>query len=254
MKDLFTNKTALITGASSGIGEACAHRFAKLGAQVILHYNSGKAKAKKIVSSLPGNGHIIIGADLGNPDDIQKLVHEAVDKVGKIDMLVNNAGIYEETDWLSLSYEEWLEYWNKTISVNLNGASHLSFLVAKHMTGKGGGKIVNVTSRGAFRGEPDALPYGASKAGLNAVGQSMAKALAAKNVFVFTIAPGYVNTAMTEHIINSPRGSEINAQSPMNRIASSDEIAHAITMLASDGMEYATGCILDMNGASYLRT
>ncbi len=169
-------------------------------------------------------------------------------------MLVNNAGIYEEADWLNMSFEDWLEHWNKTISVNLGGASHLSFLVAKHMTGKGGGKIVNVTSRGAFRGEPDALPYGASKAGLNALGQSMAKALAAKNVFVFTIAPGYVSTAMTDHIMNSDRGAEVNAQSPMNRIASPDEIANAVTLLASDGMEYATGCILDMNGASYLRS
>jgi NAD(P)-dependent dehydrogenase (short-subunit alcohol dehydrogenase family) len=122
------------------------------------------------------------------------------------------------------------------------------------MISSGGGKIVNVTSRGAFRGEPDSWAYGASKAGLNSVGQSMAKLLAPDKVYVFTVAPGYVDTDMAAGLFAGPAGAQRLAQSPMNRAAQPSEIALAILMLAADGNEYMTGCILDMNGASYLRT
>ena len=130
----------------------------------------------------------------------------------------------------------------------------LSFLVAKQMVAKGWGKIINVSSRGAFRGEPHALPYGAAKAAMNSFGQSMAWALADKNVQVYTLAPGWVDTDMTHEILLSERGKSVAAQSPMNRVAKPEELAHAIILLATPGNEYMTGCILDMNGASYLRT
>jgi NAD(P)-dependent dehydrogenase (short-subunit alcohol dehydrogenase family) len=122
------------------------------------------------------------------------------------------------------------------------------------MIGQGGGKIVNISSRGAFRGEPHALPYGAAKAAMNSFGQSMAWALADKNVQVYTLAPGWVETDMTREILKTERGQAVRAQSPMNRVASPEELAHAVLLLASEGAEFATGCILDMNGASYLRS
>jgi NAD(P)-dependent dehydrogenase (short-subunit alcohol dehydrogenase family) len=122
------------------------------------------------------------------------------------------------------------------------------------MIGQGGGKIINVSSRGAFRGEPHALPYGAGKAAMNSFGQSMAWALADKNIQVYTLAPGWVDTDMTHEILESERGKAVAAQSPMNRVARPEELAHAILLLASEGTEYMTGCILDMNGASYLRS
>ena len=173
---------------------------------------------------------------------------------GRIDILVNNAGIYEETRWWELDYEKWQEHWQKTINTNITGMANLSFLVAKQMIAQGGGKIINVSSRGAFRGEPQALPYGASKAAMNSFGQSMAWALADKNVQVYTLAPGWVDTDMTHEILQSERGKAVAAQSPMNRVATPDEMAHAVILLATPGNEYMTGCILDMNGASYLRT
>jgi 3-oxoacyl-[acyl-carrier protein] reductase len=172
----------------------------------------------------------------------------------RIDILVNNAGIYEETRWWELDYTDWQEHWRKTIDTNLTGMANLSFLAAKQMIAQGYGRIINISSRGAFRGEPNALPYGAGKAAMNSFGQSMAWALADKNIQVFTLAPGWVDTDMTHDILLSDRGKAVAAQSPMNRVAKPEELAHAVILLATPGNEYMSGCIIDMNGASYLRT
>jgi len=250
----FDNKIVLITGSSRGIGAATALRFAESGAIVITHYQKDVYNARQTFNKLPGSCHMLLQADLSVPDDVKRLFDKVLKQKGKIDILVNNAGIYEETRWWELDYEEWQQHWKKTIDTNLTGMANLSFLVAKQMIAQGGGKIINVSSRGAFRGEPNALPYGAGKAAMNSFGQSMAWALADKNVQVYTIAPGWVDTDMTHEILQSERGKAVAAQSPMNRVATPEELANAITLLASAGTEYMTGCILDMNGASYLRT
>jgi 3-oxoacyl-[acyl-carrier protein] reductase len=254
MEISFKNKTVLVTGSSRGIGAATARSFAGSGAEVVVHYSNNKARARELFDSLPGRGHLLVRGDLSIPSDVMQMFDEITDKKSRIDILINNAGIYEEEKWWDLDYEEWQKHWKKTIETNLTGMANLSFLVAKQMIGQGGGKIVNISSRGAFRGEPSSLPYGASKAGMNAFGQSMAWALADKNVQVYTLAPGWVETDMTRHILKTERGQSVKAQSPMNRVASPDELAHAILLLASDGAEYASGCILDMNGVSYLRS
>ncbi|MCK9398831.1 MAG: SDR family oxidoreductase [Bacteroidales bacterium] len=250
----FDNKIVLITGSSRGIGAATALKFAESGATVIVHYSKDIYKARETFNSLPGSCHMLLKADLSVPDDVKRLFDKVLRQKGRIDILVNNAGIYEETRWWELDYEEWQQHWKKTIDTNLTGMANLSFLVAKQMIAQGGGKIINVSSRGAFRGEPHALPYGAGKAAMNSFGQSMAWALADKNVQVYTIAPGWVDTDMTHEILESEQGKAVAAQSPMNRFATPGELANAITLLASSGTEYMTGCILDMNGASYLRT
>lgn len=175
-------------------------------------------------------------------------------KYGRIDVLVNNAGVFEEFDVLDLDYESWQKTWHKTIGTNLTGVANLSFLVAKLMKDKGGCRIVNVSSRGAFRGEPDAPAYGASKAGLNSLGQSMARAFAKLKIYVFTVAPGFVDTDMAASAMIGDRAEDIRTQSPLNRISDPDEIAQTICFLASEGHDYMTGCIVDINGASYLRT
>lgn len=254
MEISFNNKVALVTGSSRGIGAAAARKFAASGAQVIVHYSKGESDARQVLNSLSGTGHMVVRCDLSNPEEVKTMFEEVMRWKGRIDILVNNAGIYEEEKWWELEYDAWQEHWNKTIRTNLTGMANLSFLVSKQMIAQGGGKIVNISSRGAFRGEPSALPYGASKAAMNSFGQSMAWALGDKNVQVFTLAPGWVETDMTHHILVTKRGSAVKAQSPMNRVASPDELAHAILLLASAGAEYMTGCILDMNGASYLRS
>jgi NAD(P)-dependent dehydrogenase (short-subunit alcohol dehydrogenase family) len=152
------------------------------------------------------------------------------------------------------SYEQWRSLWRETLTVNLDGPANLTFCVVEHMMKQGGGRIVNISSRGAFRGEPQAPAYGASKAGLNAFSQSMAKALAPHNIFVYAVAPGFVDTDMAAESLAGPEGDEIRNQSPLGRVARPEEVAHTVLFLASDGSEFLTGGIVDVNGASYLRS
>ena len=254
MESSFTDKTVLVTGASRGIGKAIAIAFAEAGAKVLVHYNKNNIAAEETLAELAGDQHNLIQADISDPESVHEMVEKLSAENGKIDILVNNAGIYEEADMLELSYEEFREYFSNTMNTNLVGVANLSFLMIKEMLGAGGGKIINISSRGAFRGEPFALPYGASKAGINSFGQSLAVALASKNILVYTIAPGFVETDMTTEILESPRGDAIKNQSPLHRVAKPEEIARTVIFLASEGTEYMTGCIIDINGASYLRS
>jgi NAD(P)-dependent dehydrogenase (short-subunit alcohol dehydrogenase family) len=219
-----------------------------------IHYNNNKYKAEETLKMCSGEGHMVVQADMENPDSLKKMVEQVTGSLGRIDILVNNAGIYEEVDFHRITYNDWQETWERTINTNLTGVANLSFLVANLMVEKGSGRIVNVSSRGAFRGEPTAFAYGAGKAGLNQLGQSMAKALAPYNVYVYTVAPGWVDTDMAASGLQGTSGDEVRAQSPLNRVATPDEIARAVVFLASEGTAYMTGCILDINGASYLRS
>ena len=254
MEIKLTNKIVLVTGASGGIGAACSRMMADAGAKVVLHFNKNQVAAEKVLKELKGTGHKIIKADLTKPDDIKKLTDEILQNFGKIDILVNNAGYYEELNYMDLSYEEWQQSWNRTIDVNLTGTVNLSFLAARAMKAAGGGKIISITSRGAFRGEPTAPAYGAAKAAVNSFGQSFAKALGKDNIYVYTIAPGFVDTVMLADAVKSGREDSMKQQSPLNRFAKPEEIARIVVFLASEGTEYMTGCIIDANGASYLRT
>jgi 3-oxoacyl-[acyl-carrier protein] reductase len=250
MKD----RVVLITGASGGIGSVMAAQFADVDAKVILHYNSQQGKAESLRKKLKGKGHITSGGDLSNPQDIDKIVERALSAFGRIDVLINNAGVYTEHSIEKIDFTEWQSAWNKSINTNLLGPANLSFLVAKEMIKQGSGKIINISSRGAFRGEPTAPAYGASKAGLNAMGQSLAVALAPHNIFVYTIAPGFVETAMARPQLTGERKKEILSQSPIGRVAKPEEIAKTAIFLASEGTDFLTGCIIDVNGASYLRS
>ena len=242
----FTGKTILVTGASGGIGRAIAQAFAKANGNVIIHYNSNKSGAEDTLKSLSGNGHAIIQSDLSIPRAVKSMVNS----IGTLDVVVNNAAVVEQFDFDALDYNQWQDVWDRTISANLLGPAYLMFCAAKAMQKNGGGKFVNISSRGAFRGEPKAPAYGASKAGLNALGQSMAQALAKDNIFVYTIAPGFVETDRVKDMVND----DIKAQSPLNRVAKPEEVARTALWLASDGNDFLTGAIVDVNGASYLRS
>ncbi len=250
----FTNKVVLITGSSRGIGRAAAQQFAAKGAQVVIHYNSNRQAAEETKALLPGGPHIIVQADIGNPEAVAAMVKTAVSTLGHIDILVNNAAVYEDHPLAEVSYAEWQASWQRVIGANLLGTANVTYCVGQEMVKQGNGRIVNVSSRGAFRGEPTGPAYGASKAGLNAMGQSLAKYLAPYNIFVGTVAPGFVETDMAKDFLNGPEGEEVRNQSPLKRVARPEEVAYTVLFLASEGAEFLTGCIVDINGASYLRT
>lgn len=250
----FSSKVALVTGASGGIGRALALQFANRGARVALHYYQNRGAAEKTLRESAGGSHLIVQSDMGNAESLKALVQTVVDKMGQIDILVNNAGVHTLHPILELGYEQWQNEWQATLTANLLGPANLSFLVVKQMMKQGGGRIVNISSRGAFRGEPDAPAYGASKAGLNALSQSMAKALAPHHIFVYVVAPGFVETDLVASLLSGPEGEAIRQQSPLGRVAKPEEVARTVLFLASEGSEFLTGCIVDVNGASYLRT
>jgi 3-oxoacyl-[acyl-carrier protein] reductase len=249
-----TDRAILITGASRGIGRAVAEAFAAQGDRVAIHHRDSAALAAGVLAGLPGREHTVVQADLADPEAVRAMVDEASDRLGGIEVLVNNAGIFHPHPITEVSYEQWQAAWQATLGVNLIGAANVTWCAVRHMMAGGGGRIVNVSSRGAFRGEPGQPAYGASKAGLNAFGQSLARALAPHGISVGTVAPGFVETDMAAAHLAGPSGEDIRAQSPFGRVARPDEIAAAVLYLASPQAEWASGAVLDLNGASYLRT
>jgi len=247
-------QNVLVTGASRGIGRATAELMAEQGARVAVHYATNRQAAEEVLAGLPGKGHFTIAADLGDPSALEVLADEVFERFGHLDVLVNNAGVFELHAPAEVSFDAWKGAWDRILGVNLLGPAHLSFLVATQMIPRGSGRIINVSSRGAFRGEPDAPAYGASKAGLNALGQSLAKALAPHGVIVCTVAPGWVATDMADPYLNGPEADLVRNQSPLGRVATPREVADVIAFLARPGNESITGCVVDVNGASYLRT
>jgi len=247
-----SGRAVLITGASRGIGRAIASEFAAAGDRVAVHHRDSAELAGDLVAGLPGSGHAVVRADLADPDAVRAMVDRAAGLLGGLDILVNNAGVFTPHPITDVSYQQWQQQWQATLGVNLIGAANVTWCAVQHMTGRGG-RIINVSSRGAFRGEPNSPAYGASKAGLNALSQSLARALAPHGIAVTAVAPGFVATDMTNDHLKPPRGDEIRAQSPFGRVAEPREIAAAVLYLASDQAEWASGAVLDLNGASYLR-
>jgi NAD(P)-dependent dehydrogenase (short-subunit alcohol dehydrogenase family) len=179
------------------------------------------------------------------------MVDEVAAALGGIDVLVNNAGVFEPHPILETTYEEWQESWRHTLGVNLVGAANVTWCAVRHM--EAGGRIVNVASRGAFRGEPEQPAYGASKAGLMAFGQSIARALGPRGIAVTSVAPGFAETDMAAEALSGEQGRARRAESPLGRVATPEEVAAAVRYLASPEAELASGAVLDFNGASHLR-
>jgi NAD(P)-dependent dehydrogenase (short-subunit alcohol dehydrogenase family) len=243
-----------VTGASRGIGRAVAMAFAAGGDRVAVHHRDSADLARDLVAALPGDGHTMVRADLADPEAVRAMVDGAAQALDGLDVLVNNAGVFTAHPIMETTYEQWQQRWRQTLDTNLVGAANACWCAVRHLRERGGGRIVNVSSRGAFRGEPDCPAYGASKAGLNALGQSLAVALAPYGIAVATVAPGFVETDMTNEHLKPPRGDAIRGQSPFGRVARPEEVAAAVHWLASEQAEWASGAVLDLNGASYLRT
>ena len=247
-------KVCLVTGGSRGIGAAVAAELAGRGARVAVHYGSDRSRAEAVSSRLSGDGHRVFGQDFTDPARAPELVAAVVEACGRLDVLVNNAGVYLHHPPLASDSAHWQAQWRRTLAINLVAPANLCHAAAAVMAAQGGGRIVNVGSRGAFRGEPECPAYGASKAGLHAMSQSLALALAPAGVLVFAVAPGFVETDMARDILDGPLGPGIRAQSPFDRVARPDEVAQTVGFLAGEAPAFMTGGIVDVNGASYLRS
>ncbi len=245
---------ALVTGSSRGIGRTIAHQLAERGVRVAIHFQRNRAAAEAVLAGLPGEGHALFAADLATAGGAASLWCSVIGHFGGLEILINNAAAHGEHPPLATDLAQWQAEWSRILATNLQAPADLCLLAAQAFAKAGTGRIVNISSRGAFRGEPDAPAYGASKAGLNSLSQSLAKALAPSRVYVFALAPGWVETEMAAATLAGPKAAEVRLQHPLGRITQPEEVAQAAVFCALDAPAAMTGSIIDVNGASYLRT
>ncbi|GAO12380.1 SDR family oxidoreductase [Streptomyces lydicamycinicus] len=244
------SRAVLVTGASRGIGRAVAEVFAAHGDRVALHYASRRAAAEEAYAGLAGSGHVLVQGDVSTPEGAAALVDAAVDGLGGVDVLVNNAAANVAHPLDRTSFEDWQSAWRQVVDVNLLGAAHVSYCAARNMIEREvAGRIINIGSRGAFRGEPDHPAYGAAKAALHAMGQSLAVHLAPYGIGVASVAPGFVETERVADRLTE----DVRQQSPFGRVAVPGDVASAVHYLASPEALWSSGAVLDVNGASHLR-
>jgi NAD(P)-dependent dehydrogenase (short-subunit alcohol dehydrogenase family) len=252
MKHLqLAGKVALVTGGSSGIGAAAVRALHQNGASVFFTYRTQEARARALASEL-GDRIAFSHCDVADHDRLPALVAECVERFGRVDVLVNNAATYAENAFEAPSYEAWRKGWQQTFDVNVFGAAHLAWLVMQHMRKQGGGRIINVASRAAHRGELRFADYGASKAALVNLTKSIARACARDGIVAMAVAPGFIETAMARSDLAAHRA-EIENEIPLGHVGSSEEVAHVIAFLASPLAEHVNGATIDVNGGSYVR-
>lgn len=241
-------RAVLVTGGSRGIGAAICTRLAEAGARVIVGYDRDAAGAETTRIAC-GPDAFTLRADVGDPDACHRLVDEAVGRAGRLDILVNNAAIGGK-DSFGMPPEEWVAHWRRTLDVNLLGPVHLAYHAVPHLR-RAGGKIINISSRSAFRGETEYFAYAVTKAGLVNWTRCLARTLAPDGVRVYAVAPGYIAAGMGLEGI-AERGDEIRAQIPSGVIGAPEDVADAVLFLASPMADYLTGSTIDVNGGSYL--
>ena len=246
-----TNKVVLITGASRGIGAECARKVAAAGAAVALNYHTSEREASDIGREIGADRSMLIRADIGNPDDVQVMIDGVVDRFGRIDVLVNNAARFELNPFEGTDYTAWQNIWLRTFEVNVFGAANAAYLAMRSMRSVGGGKIINIASRAAFRGEVEFADYGASKAALVNLTRSIARGCARDNIVASCVAPGFVDTDMAAGEMQL-HGPDILAQIPLGRLATVSDVAAVVLFLASPMADYLNGVTIDVNGGSYL--
>ena len=240
-----TGKVALVTGASRGIGQAVAVELAKAGADVIVNYIGNEAVAQETVEKVEALGRkaLKIKADVGNADEVQAMVDEAHAAFGHIDVLVNNAGITRDGLLIRMKDSDW----DDVLNINLNGVYLVSKAVAKLMVKQRSGRIINMTSVSGVTGNVGQANYAAAKAGVIGFTKTCAKELAARGITVNAVAPGFIETAMTD-VLPEKIKEGIAATVPLGRMGQPEEIAGVVTFLASDFARYITGQVLNVDG------
>ncbi|WP_127148432.1 3-oxoacyl-[acyl-carrier-protein] reductase [Veillonella sp. VA139] len=240
-----TGKVALVTGASRGIGQAAAIDLAKAGADVVVNFIGNEAVAQETVEKIEelGRKAIKIKADVGNAEDVQAMVDEAVAAFGHIDILVNNAGITRDGLLIRMKDSDW----DDVLNINLKGVYLVTKAVAKLMVKQRAGRIINMTSVSGVTGNVGQANYAAAKAGVIGFTKTCAKELAARGITVNAIAPGFIETAMTD-VLPEKIKEGIAGTIPFGRMGQPEEIANVVTFLASDFASYITGQVLNVDG------
>lgn len=244
-------KKVLITGASRGIGKAAAKAFASAGAQVIVHYSKSEAEALALAEEL-GNSSKALQANLASNPEIEQLFRESIRHMGGLDVLVNNAGIALSVPDHAPN-EPWLEAWEQTFAINTRAVGLLSKMAVEHFSAHGGGRIITISSRAAFRGDTaDYLAYAASKGALPALMRSIARAYGKRNIKAFTIAPGFVRTDMAQDFMDQYGEDYALNDIALPSLTTPEDLAPTLVFLASGMADHATGCTIDINAASYV--
>lgn len=243
------NKIVLVTGGAGGIGSAISLTLARAGATLAVGFRTRSKEAQDIARTC-GNDSSAVHGNLAHAEDCRRLIEETLGRYGRIDLLVNNTAV-GGTDGIDMNYDEWTTHWNDTLNTNLMSAVNLSYWTIRHMKSRNAGKIINIASRSAFRGETDHIAYAVSKAGMISLTRCLARAHAKDGILVYAVAPGFIEAGMGLDGIRRQE-EEIRSQIPSGKIGSAQDVANVVLFLASDLSNYITGSTLDVNGGSYL--
>lgn len=248
-----SEKTVLVTGGSRGIGAASVRALADAGANVVLHFGAARDRAEALRAEIGADRCHLVQADLAEPGAATRLWCAALNLVPRVDVLVNNAGVFDAVS-VDDPEDAWREAWSRVLQINLIAAADLCREAIGSFRSQGGGKIINIASRAAFRGEaPEQMPYGASKGALITLTKTIARGFAAEGILAFAIAPGFTETEMVSANVDPQALSAVIADIPLGEIADPQEIGALVAFLASDHARHLTGATFDVNGASYVR-
>jgi len=239
----------LVTGASRGIGEAISKGLGESGARIAIHYNNNEELAQAVAKSV-GNGSKIFKANLGDPAECKILFNRVLEEFGHIDVIVNNAGTAISSP---ITSDNWVTDWDNTLNINLRAVGILCNLAIQHFQTRKCGRIINIASRSAFRGEmPEYLAYAASKGGVVSLSKSIAKDFGKDGITCFVLAPGWVKTDMAQDSIDEHGEDFILKDLALKRLTEPKDIAPIVVLLASGLADHATGTTIDINAASYV--
>ncbi len=247
-----TGKTVLVTGASRGIGRSLAEGLAGAGATVAVHFNQSHAAGGALAETL-GHDARAFQADLAEPESCERLFDAVTGAYGRLDVLVNNAGIALKIPF-GAATDEWRKAWDLTMAVNLRAVELLSRLAVQHFQQHDGGRIINVASRAAFRGDtPEYMSYAASKGGVVSLTRSIARAFGKAGVCAFVLAPGFVRTEMAQEAIDEYGEAHVTSDLALDRLTEPADLTPLVVLLASGLADHATGTTIDVNAGSYVR-
>ncbi|WP_347925964.1 SDR family oxidoreductase [Pontimicrobium sp. SW4] len=247
------DKNILITGASKGIGQAIAEYNMKMGARVAIHYNSDKTSAKALVLKYPETNSKAFQADLSKTREVINLFENVVAEFGHIDTIILNAGVFLKHS-IKDSFEDWLNVWKSTITINLDSVGMMTKLGIDHFRIQKGGRFVYIGSRAVFRGETEEyLAYAASKGGLTSLARSVARSFGKENIKSFVIAPGFTRTQMAESFIETHGEERVLNEIALNKLTKPSDIAPLVALMCSGDMDHATGATIDVNAGSHIR-